>query len=279
MELSSIMALAGIPLWWWVGNAFVFGVVIGSFLNVYLYRFHTGKSLMGGSHCMSCAEPLRWYDLFPLVSYLTLRGRCRQCSAYIPTRYFWVELLTGALFGVVVWVVSDVLLWPVLFLLMAVLVVVLVYDIMHMIIPHGFVYTLCAIAAVLLGYNVFLGLGLVPLLYQLLAGVVAGGFFYGLWWYSAGRWVGLGDAKLAVPLGVMVGLAGVFSMIVLSFWIGTAIALTLLGYERFKKRGQLRLPFTTNRLTMKSEVPFAPFLIIGFLVVFLWQVNVLNFFI
>jgi prepilin signal peptidase PulO-like enzyme (type II secretory pathway) len=279
MELASIAVLADIPLWWWIGNAFVFGVVIGSFLNVYLYRFHTGKSLMGGSHCMSCAGLLRWYDLFPLLSYLTLRGRCRQCRAYIPARYFWVELLTGTLFGVVVYIVSDVLLWPVLFFLMAVLVLVLVYDIMHMIIPHEFVYALSVVTALLLGYNVWRDM-LDPLgvLLHLCAGVLAGAFFYGLWWYSEGRWVGLGDAKLALPLGTMVGLGGVFSMIVLSFWIGTIIALTLLGYERYKKRGQLRLPFTTNRLTMKSEVPFAPFLILGFLAVFLGQIDVLTFF-
>ncbi len=273
------MELLGIPLWWWVGNTFVFGVVIGSFLNVYLYRFHTGKSLMGGSHCMSCAEPLRWYDLFPLLSYLTLRGRCRRCSAYIPSRYFWVELFTGVLFGAVVYFVQDMLLWPVLFFLMAVLVLVLVYDIMHMIIPDGFVYTLCAIAVFLLLYNIYDGLPFISALYHLLAGVLAGGFFYALWRYSDGRWLGLGDAKLALPLGVMVGMTGVFSMVVLSFWVGTIIALSLLVYERYQKRGQLHLPFTTKHLTMKSEVPFAPFLILGFLIVFLGQIDVLNFFI
>jgi leader peptidase (prepilin peptidase)/N-methyltransferase len=273
------MELLEIPMWWWAGNAFVFGVVIGSFLNVCLYRFHTGKSLMGGSHCMSCASPLRWYDLFPLLSYLTLRGRCRQCSAYIPPRYFWVELLTGLLFGAVVMFVSNPLFWPLLFFLMAVLVLVLVYDIMHMIIPHEFVYALCAVAIILVAYDFYLWFDAMSALYYLLAGLIAGGFFYTLWWYSAGRWLGLGDAKLAFPLGVMVGLEGVFSMIVLSFWIGTAIALSLLIYERYRKRGQLHLPFMQNRLTMKSEVPFAPFLISGFLVVFLGQVNVLNFFI
>ena len=268
-----------LPIWWWIGSAFIFGVVIGSFLNVYLYRFHTGKSLMGGSHCMSCAEPLRWYDLFPLLSYLTLRGRCRSCSAYIPARYFWVELLTGLLFGVVVYFVSDMFLWPLLFLLMAILVLVLVYDIMHMIIPQGFVYILCTIATLIIIYNMYLGLAVTTALYHLVAGLLAGAFFYGLWWYSGGRWLGLGDAKLAFPLGVMVGMSGVFSMLVLSFWIGTIIALGMLGYERYKKRGQLRLPFVSNRLTMKSEVPFAPFLILSFLVVFFGQINVLNFFI
>lgn len=276
---TTLMELLEIPLCWWIGNAFVFGVVIGSFLNVYLYRFHTGKSLMGGSHCMSCAQPLRWYDLFPLLSYLGLRGRCRNCSAYIPARYFWVELLTGVLFVVVVYFVQDVLLWPVLFFLVVMLVLILVYDIMHMIIPDGFVYILGAIAVVLLAYNFFQELlTLVEVAYHVLAGILAGGFFYSLWRYSEGRWLGLGDAKLALPLGVMVGMGGVFSMIVLSFWIGAIIALTLLGYERFKKRGQLHLPFISNRLTMKSEVPFAPFLILGFLIVFFGQIDVLNFF-
>jgi len=271
--------LADIPLWWWVINASLFGVVIGSFLNVYLYRFHTGKSLMGFSRCMSCGVALRWHDLFPLFSYLSLRGRCRCCGAYIPSRYFWVELSAGVLFGLVVWVVEDILLWPLLFLLVAILIIVLVYDIMHMIIPHEFVYALLSVTGVLLGYNFWNGfLDSLGVLLHLCAGLLAGAFFYGLWWYSDGRWVGLGDAKLAFPLGTMVGLMGVFSMIVLSFWIGTVIVLTLLAYERYKKRGQLRLPFNSNRLTMKSEVPFAPFLIIGFLAVFLGQFDVLTFF-
>lgn len=273
------MELLGIPLWWWIGNAFVFGVIIGSFLNVYLYRFHTGKSLMGGSHCMSCAKPLRWYELFPLLSYLTLRGRCRSCNAYIPSRYFWVELMTGVLFASVVYFVQDIWLWPVLFFLMAVLVLTLVYDIMHMIIPDGFVYALIFVSGLLLAYNFVQGMSLSSVFYYVLAGILAGLFFYGLWWYSGGVWLGLGDAKLALPLGIMVGMDGVFSMIVLSFWVGTIIALSVLGYERYKKRGQLHLPFVTNRITMKSEVPFAPFLIIGFLIVFFGQVDVLNFFI
>jgi leader peptidase (prepilin peptidase) / N-methyltransferase len=270
---------ADIPLIIWTAYAFLLGVIIGSFLNVYLYRFHTGKSLAGSSHCMSCARRLRWYELFPLLSYIGLRGRCRTCFAYIPARYFWVELLTGTLFAVVTIVVTDILLWPVLFLLMAILVVVTVYDIKHMIIPHEFVYVLLGIAAVLLGYNWWqFATPVLTMLYHVLAGLGAGSFFAFLWWYSGGRWLGLGDAKLALPLGIMVGPWGAFSMVVLSFWVGTVIALLVMGLQWWRNRGKLTLPFSRQQLTMKSEVPFAPFLIIGFLLVLLGQVDVLQFF-
>jgi len=87
-----------VPLWWWVVTAFGFGVIIGSFLNVLIYRFHTGKSLSGHSHCLSCGTRLCWFELLPLVSYLGLRGRCRTCGCRIPNRYFLVEFATGMAF-------------------------------------------------------------------------------------------------------------------------------------------------------------------------------------
>jgi len=90
--------IADLPTSFLLIIAFGFGIIIGSFLNVYLYRFHTGKSLSGSSHCLSCATPLKFYELVPLFSYLFLRGRCRTCSSLVPSRYFLVELLTGILF-------------------------------------------------------------------------------------------------------------------------------------------------------------------------------------
>jgi len=268
-----------VPITYWLVITFIFGVVIGSFLNVYVYRFHTGKSLMGSSHCLSCAKSLRWYELFPLFSYIGLRGRCRTCGAYIPSRYFWVELVTGLLFAAVVLAGADMVLWPLLFLLVATLVVITVYDIKHMIIAHEFVWVLVAIAMGLIGYGYYQAPDWWLLVSHAIAGLVAGLFFFCLWWYSSGRWIGLGDAKLAVPLGMMVGLYGVFSMIVLSFWVGTILTLCYMGYQRYQRRGQLRLPFLRQQLTMKSEVPFAPFLIVGFLLVFLGRIDVLTFFV
>lgn len=259
---------------------FTFGVIVGSFLNVFLLRFHTGKSINGSSHCMSCQMPLRWFDLFPLLSYLGLRGRCRQCGAGITARYFWVELGAGVLAVVALATTADGYLWPLMFGLAMVLVVVTVYDIDHMIIPHEFVYALIGLSALYLGYGWWGNeLSLLDMLWRLGAGLGASFFFYALWWYSDGRWLGLGDAKLAFPLGVLVGPAAVFSLIVLAFWVGAALSLMLLMWQKLKKRGQPHLRFLPAELTMKSEVPFAPFLILSFILVFWGQVDVLDWFV
>lgn len=257
---------------------FLFGVIIGSFLNVFIYRFHTGKSLSGSSHCLSCQTPLRFYELFPLVSYLGLGGRCRTCSARIPSRYFWVELGTACLFLLVVLTVADPLLWPLLFLLMSVLMVVAVYDLYHFVIPNVFVSVLSGIALIYGGYEWYVTQDVWHMLESVLASLFAFGFFAGLWTYSKGRWIGFGDAKLAVPLAFMVGLTGVFSMLVLSFWIGTLISLAVILWQRYRGRGQLRLQKSSRPLTIKSEVPFAPFMILGFLAVLFFHIDVLALF-
>ena len=93
----SALSLTTLPFSVLTLYAFVFGVIIGSFLNVYIYRFHTGKSLSGHSHCLSCGTPLKPYELIPLLSYVFLRGRCRTCGCKIPARYFLVELTAGLL--------------------------------------------------------------------------------------------------------------------------------------------------------------------------------------
>jgi prepilin signal peptidase PulO-like enzyme (type II secretory pathway) len=187
-----------------------------------------------------------------------------------------VELATGLLFVAVTLTLTP-LWWPVGFFLVALLVVVAVYDIYHLVIPQLFVWLLFLIALVIVGMRYYL----VPDWWQvgshILAGLLAYGFFAGLWKMSAGRWIGYGDAKLALPLGLIVGLTGTFSMIVLSFWVGTIISLGLLFVGRLRqKQGKTHLRFVSVPLTMKSEVPFAPFLIIGFLLVYLGQVDVLT---
>ena len=258
--------------------AFGFGVIIGSFLNVYIYRFHTGKSLAGSSHCLSCRTPLKFYDLFPLLSYIGLGGRCRNCRAIIPSRYFWVELITGLLFVTVVNMVMPIQLWPIALILVATLVVVSVYDLAHFIIPDAFVIFLSFIALAYVGLMSYFTGDYISLAWNALASVLAFSFFAGLWWYSGGKWIGFGDAKLAIPLAFLVGLTGVFSMLTLAFWLGTIISLSLLAWQRFVKGGQLGYRFKGPHLTIKSEVPFAPFLILGFLIVFLFRVDVLTWF-
>jgi len=263
--------------WFWMVNAVAFGLIIGSFLNVFIYRFHTGKSLAGSSHCLSCAKPLRWYELVPVVSYVALRGKCKGCGSRIPSRYVWVELATAVLFGVLVWTVSDMWLWPLLLFLIAVLLVVTVYDMYHLIIPDSLVVVLTGIAVVHQGYAFYTeAIALDDVLWSLVAGVASFGFFAALWWYSAGRWLGFGDAKLAFPLGILVGGGSAFSVIVLAFWVGTLISLSIIAWQSVRVRGQSHLRFLPTRLTIKSEVPFAPFLIIGFILVYFFGVDVLT---
>ena len=267
------------PLSWLSVVAFGFGVIIGSFLNVYIYRFHTGKSLAGHSHCLSCGTPLQWFELFPLLSYVVLRGRCRTCGCRIPCRYFLVELVTGLLFMLTLTLSLDlgtILLW---WFTLSVLVVITVYDLYHFIIPDRLTAILTAAAVVLLLYRHFFFAS--PewgdVLYRVLAAAAGSAFFLVLWLISRGAWLGFGDVKLAFPLGLLVGTGYVFSFVVCSFWIGAVVSLCIMGIARLS-RGKAHLHLPGQALTMKSAVPFAPFLVASSLVVLFTQFNVLGLF-
>jgi len=157
-----------------------FGLIIGSFLNVYIYRFHTGKSLSGHSHCLSCGTRLRWFELFPLVSYLVLRGRCRTCSCLVTTRYFVVELATGVLFALCLSLTMDPIMIALLWFIVSVLVVITVYDLYHFIIPDSLTASLTFGAALLLVYVtlVFLRLVFTDWYWHPLAALGGVAFFY-----------------------------------------------------------------------------------------------------
>ncbi|MBP6924161.1 MAG: prepilin peptidase [Candidatus Pacebacteria bacterium] len=257
--------------------SFLYGVIIGSFLNVYIYRFHTGKSLSGRSHCLSCGTRLSWYELLPLVSYLGLRGKCRTCCSLIPSRYFIVELLTGVLFAATSLISNDLIEILYLWIVSALLVVIAVYDIRHFIIPDALTFSLVGLIALWTLYRFWLGVPLVTLGTDIFAALAGVGFFFFLWFISHGRWLGFGDVKLAFPLGLLVGAPYVFSMIVTSFWIGAVVSVTLVVLSKFE-RGKLYLRFATPKLTIKSVVPFAPFLIAGCLLVLFTHLNVLTLF-
>jgi leader peptidase (prepilin peptidase)/N-methyltransferase len=288
----------GMELYWYV-MFFVLGTVIGSFLNVVLYRLHTGKSLGGRSHCMTCGKTLHWYELLPVVSYLYQKGVCRGCSAYVPHRYLVVEVLTGLSFAWVWHLFSyDYFLLALYSILVSLLILIVFYDIRHTIIPDELTVLVGTVALTLLGYEYVLYPDVTTLFTRIASGFGAGFFFYGLWYISRGRWIGFGDAKLALPLGVIVGVGGVFSMVVFSFWIGAAISLVMLAVPHVmnfldKIFHEIYLVFaqslpTPNEdrgecshsrspsdgvakyrryFTIKSEVPFAPFLTLGFLAV------------
>lgn len=271
------MEMVTIPQWYIVSVIFLLGAIVGSFLNVVIYRLHTGRSVSGRSHCLSCGQTLRWWELVPVFSYLGLRARCARCGSLITPRYLVVELLTAALFVSTYVVLHDLL--PVIFgcLIAAVLVVLVVYDYNHFIIPDQLVVALLALAVLWQAYQwAILGRATDALLLDLFASISVTGFFALLWFVSRGRWLGFGDVKVVFPLSLLVGYGFSFSFVVLSFWIGAIVSLVLLLLARLCSGGKGSLRFFGQSLTMKSEVPFGPFLVAGFFATWLGHLDVLT---
>jgi prepilin signal peptidase PulO-like enzyme (type II secretory pathway) len=196
-------------------------------------------------------------------------------------RYLAVELLTAGLFALVAVVSLSLIDLAFLWLVVTLLLLIFVYDIRHLIIPDELTVALTALVSVRYGIGLFLGeVTWLEAVVAGLASLLSASFFFGLWWFSRGRWIGFGDVKLAVPLALLVGSSGAFSLVVLSFWIGAVVTLLWLAILWLLVRigGQARLPNTARSLTMKSAVPFAPFLIASAILVYFGQVDVLAFF-
>jgi prepilin signal peptidase PulO-like enzyme (type II secretory pathway) len=148
----------------------------------------------------------------------------------------------------------------------------------HFIIPDRLTAVLTVAIFSFLGYQGWLGV--MPwqtVGWSALTTLGGSAFFFFLWGISKGRWIGFGDVKLAFPLGLLVGPAAVFSFVVLSFWIGAAVSLCLLAYSHYS-RGKAGLHLSGKALTMKSAVPFAPFLVASALVILFTDFNVLQLF-
>lgn len=256
---------------------FVFGLIVGSFLNCVIYRLYARDSfLRGRSYCPKCKHKLAWYDLIPLVSFIILRGRCRYCGERISFQYPAVELATGVLFLLVYqyqfvnyYNYSGFLLFGLVELLYylivaSFLIIIFVYDLRHYIIPDRVIYT--AIGIVFL-YQLFdawsleLISGSRYLLNLSLSGLFAALFFLAIVVISRGRWMGLGDVKLAFLMGVLLGYPNILIALFTSFFIGAIIGL---GLVILKKKG------------LRSEIPFGPFLVTGTFIAIFWGQTITN---
>ena len=247
-------------LWLFV---FVFGNIIGSFLNVVILRHNTGRGLEGRSQCFSCGKKLHWYELVPLWSWVVQRGRCRGCKSSISSQYPLVELSVGLLFlfsyltwGATWLAVVSGLVW-------SILTIIFVYDLRHKIIPDA--WSVWLFFSALLFVLVENGFDFGPSLgHRISAGILLGLPFAFLWLVSRGRWLGLGDAKLAVGLGVWLGLCRGIDAIALAFIVGAVVGVIILTAEKIVKKKQVREHSWLARLAaVGHEVPFAPFMILG----------------
>jgi len=246
---------------------FVFGASIGSFLNVLVARHNTGMTLSGRSQCMFCGHILSWYELVPVLSFVIQVGRCRMCKGKISWRYPAVELTTGLLFLLIYNLQPTTYDLVFYWLIASILIVIAAYDMRHKIIPDTFVY-----AFIFLGFlNLFGVWDLafnMPSFLDLSAGPLLFLPFAGMWFFSHGTWMGFGDAKLAWGIGWFLGIGQGIAAIVLAFWIGAAASLLLLGIDRITG-----FYSSVKQFTMKSEVPFGPFLILGTFIVLLYGIG------
>ncbi|TAK58177.1 prepilin peptidase [Patescibacteria group bacterium] len=250
---------------------FVFGAIVGSFLNVVALRYNTGRKPTGRSACFSCGKKLEVYELIPIFSYIFLRGRCSQCKSSISIQYPLVEFTTGLLFVLMYWYQSQSLILLTYYLLVScLLVVIIVYDIRHMIIPDGLVYAFIGLGFLRLLYETPLAsLIRSPEIWNLLAGPILFLPFWVLWYFSKGAWMGFGDAKLAWGIGWTLGLVKGASAIILGFWIGAVLSLLVIVLGKLASTSSMRKMFGSlglPTLHLKSEIPFAPYLIVGMFV-------------
>ena len=251
----------------------LFGLIIGSFLNVLILRGGV-RALSGRSACMSCGKEILWYDLIPVFSWIWLQGKCRFCKSKISAQYVLVELLTAFLFATIGASAFPIFLRLFCLPILALLIAISVYDLRHTIIPDAWVWTFNVLA--LLSIFAFPLQATTYWLPAILAGPVVALPLFLLWFVSHGRWMGLGDAKLALGIGWLLGPFYRMIALFLSFIIGDFVSVfILLPLPHFvaylRKWGIARLSNVSHQLTMKSEVPFGPFLVSACLLVWISQ--------
>lgn len=258
-------------VWYIYACLFLFGLIIGSFLNVVILRFDTGRSIAKGrSVCFTCGKVLTWKELIPLFSFIIQRGKCKECEAKISWQYPLVEFATGLLFvsayalnPISSFSAYGVIAFCVTLVVFSLYVLMCVYDIRHKVIPDVFSYSAALVALLLIAIE-YLNLGTLDF-YKIIAGPVLFIFFFFFWFVSKGRWMGLGDAKLALSVGWLLGLSGGIAAVLLAFWIGSIVSLVVIGGQKlFQKKGEFGL---------KSEIPFGPYILIGFLIVYMFNVD------
>ncbi|MBD5506543.1 MAG: prepilin peptidase [Lachnospiraceae bacterium] len=233
---------------------FLFGIVIGSFLNVCIFRIPNQEDIVKtGSHCMSCGYRLKWYDMIPVASFLALRGKCRKCGAKLSVQYPLIEAANGILYVCIVWT-GGLSIESLLYCLLAsALIVLSVIDFRTYEIPFGI--------------NLFiLALGLIRAVTDLqhilnyLIGLLAVSMVLAVLYYATGgRAIGGGDVKLMAACGLLLG----WKLIILAFLLGCVLG-AVIHVIRMKVSGEGRV------------LAMGPYLSLGVLIAALWGEQMLT---
>ncbi len=236
--------------------SFLFGAIVGSFLNVCIYRLPREESIVfPGSHCPYCKTPIRFYDNIPVISYILLRGKCRYCSHTISPQYPIIEWLT-ALSSVLLFIKYGISLnYLIYFAFVSALIVITVIDLYHQIIPD--VISLPGIGVGLLSSLILSNISF----WESLIGIISGGGILflvavGYQWLFKREGMGGGDVKLLAMIGAFLGWKSVFLTIILSSFIGSVVGIVLIAIK-----GK----------NLKYAIPFGPFLSLGAVISLFYQ--------
>jgi leader peptidase (prepilin peptidase)/N-methyltransferase len=278
---ASFESITGLPELFGYVFIFVFGAVVGSFLNVVIHRVPNEESIVfPNSACPKCGESIKPYDNIPILSWLILRGKCRNCKNSISARYPAVELLVALLFAMVYWQIGFSAFLPVCLIFVAAVVALIFIDAENMILPNVITYPLLVFALLVrLIYPLFFGTGffsdfkifplnlmqdypnwLVSLVGAILGGLVGGGSL----WLVGEIWkrlrgvdaMGLGDVKMMFAVGALLGWQLTLLSIFLGAFSGAVIGMFLISRQKDKD--------------LQTQIPFGIFLGIGSIIALLF---------
>lgn len=252
----------------------VLGASVGSFLSVVIHRINKGKKgiIFGKSVCPKCRKKLKTIDLVPIFSYLFLKGKCRYCKKKISSEYLSLELLTALIFLAIYFkypfliedfetgtaFANNELLIPFIFHIIygIFFVGIFFYDLKHKEIPNLFLFPLIAVA--LLGSLV---IGIPGSISMMIAVGIALAFFGGQILISGGKWLGEGDLYFGIGMALIFGWQLLIAALVISYTFGAIVSVFLL---------------LSKKVTAKSKIPFAPFLILGSLITMFFGEEILT---
>ncbi|MDP3800008.1 MAG: prepilin peptidase [bacterium] len=236
--------------------ALVYGLIGGSFINALLWRIPKNKNIaFDRSECIKCGHKLSFLDLIPVLSFIFLLGRCRYCQKKISWQYPLVEIVSGlGLYFLALEFNGSELIWLCGIFLLSVFI--FVYDLKNLIILNGSVFL--GVLWIALGLWFF---KIENFENNILTGLVIFSFFFCLYFFSKGRWVGGGDAKLGLFLGLWLGWPMGLIGLLFAYILGSIVGIPLLIFRL---------------VSLKSKIPFGPFLITGAWVAYLWGQKIIE---
>ncbi|MDA1316578.1 MAG: prepilin peptidase [bacterium] len=250
---------------------FIIGLFIGSFLNVLADRLPRGETILGRSKCESCKHVLAWNDLIPVISYLSLHGKCRYCKKIFSSEYMWAEIGTGVMFSLT-WYLSELnhfqLSQSVISLgLISALIVMFLADMRYKIIPDS-MQVAFGLLAVLMHSLSFIRGDIETSIYvqrfgkMLLDGIIVMGPLLLIFLITRGKGMGFGDVKYSFVLGLLLGMWNGFIALYMSFVLGGIIGVYLLFVKKMDR---------------KKSIPFGPYLFIGTYIMYFFETDILLF--